>query len=331
MNKTTCYLLLSIVMMLPQVAAAQVLHGDANGDGEVNIADVNAVIDAIFEGATSSLVDVNNDQEVNIADVNDVIDIILAGANPPPPVTTTFTANGVSFTMVFVEGGTFMMGRTTDPDPNAGNNEFPRHQVTVSSFSIGQTEVTQALWLAVMGKNPSYTSSANGYTEDLERPVEQVSWNDCNIFLIKLSFLVGRQFRLPTEAEWEFAARGGNLSKGYKYSGSDEVDSVAWHWYEIPSQSPGTDGFGTQPVATKKPNELWLYDMSGNVEEWCHDWYRDYYNYLPETDPTGPTSGTLRVRRGGYWHGHWNTCRVGHRFYGGVNSSDYSIGLRLAL
>jgi formylglycine-generating enzyme required for sulfatase activity len=226
-----------------------------------------------------------------------------------------FCINGVFFTMVSVEGGTFTMGATAEQGSDAYSDEKPAHEVTLSSFSIGETEVTQALWQAVMGSNPSR------FTGDLNRPVEQVSWNDCQTFITKLNQMTGKTFRLPTEAEWEFAARGGNLSQGYKYSGSNTIGDVAWY--------ASNSGYTTHPVGTKAPNELGLYDMSGNVWEWCQDWYGSYSS-SPSTNPTGPTSGSARVHRGGSWHNYYTRdCRVSHR---GSSSLTFSyLGLRLAL
>ena len=163
-----------------------------------------------------------------------------------------FTVNGVSFEMVRVEGGTFRMGATSEQEADDWDREKPVHSVTLSSYYIGKTEVTQALWKAVMGSNPSYFKSDN-------QPVENVSWNDCHEFIRKLNALTGQNFRLPTEAEWEFACRGGNNSRGYKYSGSNNLGSVAWY--------DGNSGNKTHPVGTKAPNELGIYDMSGNVWE----------------------------------------------------------------
>ena len=225
------------------------------------------------------------------------------------PTFTTYTVNGVSFTMIPVEGGVFQMGSTTG---NSG--EKPVHQVTVSSFSIGQTEVTQELWQAVMGSNPSFFSGS-------KRPVEQVSWNDCHTFITKLNQLTGKTFRLPTEAEWEYAARGGNKSKGYVYSGSNEIDDVAWSF----SYSSST----THDVAIKSPNELGIYDMSGNVWEWCQDWYGSYSSDS-QTNPTGPTSGSFRVERGGCWNGTAMVCRVANRSYDTPTVANNNKGLRLA-
>lgn len=227
----------------------------------------------------------------------------------------TITVNGVSFDMIKVEGGTFTMGTTSEQGNDAHYSEKPAHQVTLSDYYIGETEVTQALWQAVMGSNPSLFKG-NG------NPVEKVSWNDCQEFIRKLNSLTGRTFRLPTEAEWEFAARGGNKSKGYKYSGSNIIDNVAWHANNSYSK--------THAVKTKSPNELGLYDMSGNVLEWCQDWY-DSYNSNAQTNPKGPSSGSNRVLRGGSWHNVAMFCRVSIRDY---NSPDYrysNFGLRLVL
>ena len=162
---------------------------------------------------------------------------------------------------------------------------------------MGETEVTQELWQAVMGSNPSYFIGS-------QRPVEQVSWNDCQEFIEKLNTLTGEKFRLPTEAEWEYAARGGNKSKGYEYAGSDNVGDVAW--YTDNSKS------STHEVKGKLPNELGLYDMSGNVWEWCSDWYGAYSSGA-QVDPAGPASGSTRVRRGGSWSSDAAYCRVFYR------------------
>ncbi|HPH73201.1 MAG TPA: formylglycine-generating enzyme family protein [Paludibacteraceae bacterium] len=217
--------------------------------------------------------------------------------------TTTYTVNGVSFKMLPVAGGTFQMGaQSTDPngqnyDAEANSYENPVHQVTLSAFTIGETEVTQALWEAVMGSNPSYF-------KDPVLPVEQVSWDDCQTFLTKLNQLTGKTFRLPTEAEWEYAARGGNESPGYKYSGSNTIGNVAWYY--------DNGGSKTHAVGTKQANELGIYDMSGNVWEWCSDWY-DSYGSSSQTNPTGAASGSYRVLRGGSWNYNAMFCRVSLR------------------
>jgi formylglycine-generating enzyme required for sulfatase activity len=313
--------------------------GDVTCDGYINIADATSLIDYILgsESAISSTTnaDTNSDGVIGIADVTSIIDYILTGGiwpwDEPQPVTETFTVNGVTFTMVAVEGGTFTMGATAEQGSDAWQEEKPAHQVTLSSYCIGQTEVTQALWQAVMGSNPSYFNGGN-YGTNLQRPVEQVSWNDCQTFITKLNQMTGKTFRLPTEAEWEFAARGGKLSQGYKYAGSNTIGDVAWHMDNIPSQTEGNAGYGTQTVATKAPNELGLYDMSGNVFEWCQDWYSDvYYSSSPSTNPTGPTSGSFRVLRGGGWGNDARHCRVLNRDSNSLSRRNSSIGLRLAL
>ena len=222
----------------------------------------------------------------------------------------TFTANGVSFNMILVEHGTFQMG-STDGD----SDEKPVHQVSVSSFSIGQTEVTQELWEAVMGTNPSYIKG-------LKLPVERVSWNDCQEFIAKLNQLTGKTFRLPTEAEWEFAARGGNSSKGYTYAGSNTIDDVAWYYRNSSSK--------THEVATKQANELGIYDMSGNVWEWCSDWYGRYSSDA-QTNPTGAASGSTRVYRGGSWSYYATYCRVAYRNGNAPTDAYFNLGFRLAL
>lgn len=249
--------------------------------------------------------------------------------NPDEPQTETFTVNDVSFTMVPVEGGTFIMG-TDYNSPDDFYWEQPAHEVTLSSYFIGQSEVTQALWQAVMGENPSYFSTRNNYDTNLQRPVECVSWNDCQTFITKLNQLTGRTFRLPTEAEWEFAARGGNQSQGYEYSGSNNLDDVAWYWYSIPSRISGNAGYGTQTVATKAPNELGLYDMSGNVWEWCQDYWGGIYSSEAQTNPVGPSTGDTHVYRGGSW-GSYKGCRVSYRVSEKPTFTLFDIGLRLAL
>ena len=221
----------------------------------------------------------------------------------------------VSFKMVRVEGGTFVMGANND-DEAAWDNEKPAHQVTLSDYYIGETQVTQALWRAVMGKNPSL------FKGDLNRPVESVSWDDCQIFIEKLNALTGMSFCLPTEAQWEFAARGGNKSKGYQYAGGDDIVKVAW--YEDNSKEK------THHFAQKDANELGIYDMSGNVWEWCQDWYGDYAN-TKQTNPKGPTKGSDRVSRGGGWFNTARNCRVSVRNYKEPTATNQNRGLRLAL
>ena len=227
----------------------------------------------------------------------------------------TLTVNGIKYNMVWVEGGTFSMGATSEQGSDAWDSEKPVHSVTLSGFYIGKTEVTQALWKAVMGSNPSNSRGDN-------LPVEQVSWDDCQVFIRKLNALTGQNFRLPTEAEWEFACRGGNNSRGYKYSGSNYIDNVAWYC--------DNSGKKTHPVATKSPNELGFYDMSGNVMEWCSDWKGDYSSGA-QTNPKGPYDGSCRVFRGGSWPEDARTCRSSYRYDCSPDYRDFDLGLRLSL
>ena len=244
--------------------------------------------------------------------------------------------------MVYVEGGTFTMGATSEQgtsDPYS--NEYPTHQVTLSDFYIGKYEVTQQLWEYVMkysgtcadgttmsayasdvwlGSNPSSSYGVGDYY-----PAYYVSWEDIvNIFIPRLNKITGKTFRLPTEAEWEYAARGGNKSKGYKYSGSNNISDVAWYYNNSSSE--------THPVGTKAPNELGIYDMSGNVWEWCSDWYSSsYYSSSPSTNPTGPTTGSSRVRRGGSWNLNAQNCRVSYRYFSNPDLNYDSLGFRLVM
>ena len=229
--------------------------------------------------------------------------------------TQTFTVKGVSFTMIAVEGGAFKMGATSEQGSDADSDEKPVHHVTLSDYYIGETEVTQELWHAVMGSNPSYFKGN-------KKPVEQVSWNDCQKFITKLNQITGKNFRLPTEAEWEYAARGGKNSKGYKYSGSNTLGNVAWY--------TDNSGSSTHDVKTKSANELGIYDMSGNVWEWCQDWYGDYSS-SSQTNPTGPTSGSNRVSRGGGWSRNAEGCRVSHRSSSTPGFRGGNLGFRLCL
>ena len=247
-------------------------------------------------------------------------------------VATVNVQSATSIEMVSVQGGTFTMG---SPEGVGYDEERPQHQVTLSNFSIGKYEITQAQWVAVMGSNPSYFKGVN-------LPVETVSWNDIvgtsgtsevingityyeNGFIYKLNKLTGKRYRLPTEAEWEYAARGGAKSEGYKYSGSNTIDDVAWY-------NGNTTPSGAKPVGTKDPNELDIYDMSGNVFEWCSDWYGEtYYSESPQNNPLGPAGGSYRVLRGGDWYYVATFCRVAYRSINTPDSRSYSIGFRLVL
>lgn len=229
-----------------------------------------------------------------------------------------FTVKGVSFNMIHVEGGTFQMGATSEQGSDVGSDEKPVHQVTLSSFFIGETEVTQELWEAVMGSNPSWYKGK-------KCPVENVSWDNIQEFIRKLNAMTGKQFRLPTEAEWEYAARGGKKSMGYKYSGSNTIDDVAWY-------TENTNHKRTCDVKTKQANELGLYDMSGNVYEWCNDCYGDYSS-SSQSNPKGPssTSNHKRVLRGGAFSQSAKDCRVSGRASFGQRYTGPIFGLRLAL
>ena len=303
-------LLILLAIFACNVAIYAQVDGDVNGDGIVTSADITVLYNFFLNNDSSELVncDVSGDGEITSADITYVYNILLGVpniVNPPAPV-TEYTVNGVTFKMVEVEGGTFMMG----VDQQVGY-AYPAHEVTLSTYSIGQTEVTQELWVAVMGSNPSYFNeygNADVHSNhdswdagiNLQRPVDYVNYSDCLAFCAKLNEMTGLNFRIPTEAEWEFAARGGNLTHGYEYAGSDSINDVAWWKETIPSSTLWTDGWGTQTVATKAPNELGIYDMSGNVEEWCYDWFAAYSSTAePLTNPTGPATGTQRAKRGG--------------------------------
>lgn len=233
--------------------------------------------------------------------------------------------------MVLVEGGTYMMG-----DPNGDwDNEYcieVPHKVTLSSFYICKYEVTEALWTAVMGSNPSYHKLGDNY------PVEQVNWYDCQNFVEKLSELTGRHFRLPTEAEWEYAARGGQRSRGYRYSGSYNLDEIGWHAGNAKSDSWRTLG-DKKEVGTKKPNELGLYDMTGNVCEWCQDKLdTEYYHHSPSINPQGPDRSSVkdnRCMRGGSFcdNDKYDRLKVYKRNSTGLppESKYFMDGLRLAM
>ncbi|MDR1847812.1 MAG: formylglycine-generating enzyme family protein [Bacteroidales bacterium] len=227
-------------------------------------------------------------------------------------VNETYTVKEVTFKMVAVKAGTFTMG--TDDTSVYDRYSSPAHQVRLTNdYWIGETEVTQELWQAVMESNPSCFLGKN-------LPVEQVSWDDIQQFITELNQLTGKTFRLPTEAEWEFAARGGNQSQGYKYSGSNNIDEVARYFGNSRT---------SQPVKTKAANELGLYDMSGNVWEWVNDWYGDYSSD-PQTNPQGPTTGSFRVIRSGGWSSALSICRVANRNGLCANGYNCDIGFRLA-
>ena len=248
-------------------------------------------------------------------------------AVPQGGAVETITVKGVSFNMIKVQGGTFTMGATSEQGSDAESGEKPTHQVTLSDYYIGETEVTQELWQAVMGttiqeqaKKGKYVTSLYGVGNSY--PMYYISWDDCQTFITKLNQLTGKNFRLPTEAEWEYAARGGQKSRGYKYAGSNTLSDVAWY---VDNSSRKT-----HPVKQKKANELGLYDMSGNVYEWCQDWHGNYGS-AAQTNPTGPSSGSYRVYRGGSWGISASDCRVAYRCDNSPGNRDFFLGFRVVL
>lgn len=285
-------------------------RGDLNKDGSVNIGDLSELIDILLQGASIDnypIADVDGNKIVSISDVTVLIDFLLGGAE-------YFTVNGVNFTMVRVEPGTFRMGATDEQSNEAYNWEKPVHEVTLtSSYLIGETEVTQELWMAVMGTNPSKHEGS------FQKPVENVTWPDCQEFISRLNELTGMTFRLPTEAEWEYAARGGNRSHGYKYAGSDNIADVG-----------NVSSTTTMLVGSLQPNELYLYDMSGNVDEWVSDYWGNYTSD-PQTDPTGPETDGDHVYRSGSWYTGADLSRVSYRYHRSNTFQRGTLGLRLAL
>lgn len=231
------------------------------------------------------------------------------------PGFTTYSVGGVRFNMRNVDGGSFEMGATYAQQQFARDEEYPSHYVTLSDYKIGETEVTQGLWRAVMGSNPS-----RGVNSD-DRPVNSVSYNEIREFISRLNSMTGESFRLPTEAEWEFAARGGNegASTDYVYSGSDVATEVGW----VKSNSGGE----VHPVAQLRPNQLGLYDMTGNVFEFVSDPYGNYSG-ADQTNPRG--SGSGRVGRGGGYSHASDVARVSRRTRGNNTQADASLGFRLA-
>lgn len=226
--------------------------------------------------------------------------------------------------MVRVDGGTFIMG---SDNRKATDDVKNQHSVTLSDFYICKYEVTQEEWQAVMGRNPS----AHNFVDVTSYPVDNVSWDDCQEFISKLNALTGMTFRLPTEAEWEYAARGGNKSKGYDYAGSAKIDDVAWYWSKSAAIKSAVSGNAySHPVGGKQPNELGLYDMSGNAYEWCADWWEPY-GLRAQTNPKGPAEGTWRCKRGGSWDSVKGDCYVWSRGYEYPHGRMNYLGLRLAM
>ncbi|MCQ2194976.1 MAG: formylglycine-generating enzyme family protein [Paludibacteraceae bacterium] len=244
---------------------------------------------------------------------------------------TVIQVNGVSFTMVAVQGGTFKMGAQNSDaegdnyDTDAMTNEAPLHRVTLSDYYIGQTEVTQALFRVVMESVPDNKwNSSYGLGDNY--PAYYISWDDTQKFIARLDSLTGKKFRLPTEAEWEFAARGGVKTTNCKYSGANSIDSVAIYYDNF-----GKKNFSNAPVMTKAPNELGLYDMSGNVYEWCSDWFGPYSS-AAVTNPKGALTNSFRIVRGGGWRYKAQNCRVSTRDYlNPEKKSQAFVGFRIVM
>lgn len=262
---------------------------------------------------------INNSSEERIAGIkNNALLNSNTNKNTQSLRIEMFMVDGVKFRMIYVKGGEFMMG-ANEQDYESRDNEKPAHKVILSDYWIGETQVTQELWQAVMGNNPSCFKGE-------KLPIEQVSWNDCQLFISKLNELTGQHFCLPTEAQWEYAARGGHLGKAndYKYSGSQKIADVAWY--------VRNSSLKTHQIATKKSNELGLFDMSGNVCEWCQDGYMRYKKNM-QKNPTGreDIGSIFHVYRGGSWHQAASNCRITSRSCSSPLVSYNYIGLRLAL
>lgn len=239
------------------------------------------------------------------------------------------TAAGLNMKMIYVEGGEFMMGATSEQSSDAFDSELPVRRVRLDSYYICECEVTQEQWETVMGTTVVEQAVKAGY-EYLELygigpdyPMYYVSWVEAKAFCQELSRMTGRTYSLPTEAQWEYAARCGKKTDGSKYSGGNSIDDVAWYW--------DNSGDTAHPVKTKRPNALGLYDMSGSVLEWCYDWYSSSYNANDTDNPTGPSTGVERVLRGGSWFTRARYCRVSHRSYETPDFGDYDYGFRVVV
>jgi uncharacterized protein YjdB len=274
--------------VLPSSATEKAVSWSSSAPSVATVA--NGVVTAVAAGSATITVITAEGGKTATCMVN------VRQAVVPSDEIVVVSGNGLTDTirLVNVEGGTFAMGCIESRDGTCRDNELPIHSVTLSTYKIGQFEVTQKLWWVVMGSSQNCTSPNHGQGDNY--PVYCVSWNDVQTFLTNLNTLTGKNFRLPTEAEWEYAARGGNQSQGYKYSGSNNIDEVAWYLDNAYNANPFTTF--THIVGTKAPNELGIYDMTGNVFEWCSDWYGDY-SAEAQTNPTGPSSGFYRVDRGG--------------------------------
>ena len=274
------------------------------------IEDTRSSDDFEFLLADTQSIDAFPIYEEQLPKLLDTINVLLGRKQiDPPSIIQNLQSN-----MVYVEGGSFMMGCNPMKDEDAFDDEMPAHEVKLSPFYIGKYTVTQEEWEHVMGNNPSLFIGK-------KHPVDNVSWDDCQAFIKKLNELTGKQFRLPTEAEWEYAARGGIQSRGYKYAGSNAIQDVAWYYDNSNAQ--------THDVGNKMPNELGLFDMSGNVFEWCLDWYGGY-EMGTAINPSGASSGTYLINRGGSWNNQASNCRVSDRLYDISSYRDSCSGFRLA-
>lgn len=282
------------------------------GLGEVKIETDEFKIHVKRAGGSSKSVDLAHVEE-DEEEAEEIVPVAVPAPEPKEGDVQTFTANGVSFEMIYIAPGEFMMG---DEVGDLDSNFRPVHRVRLGGYWMAKYPVTQRLYQAVTRKNPSE------FTGNEERPVERVCWNDAQAFIKQLNALAGDGFRLPTEAEWEYAARGGAKSRGYRYAGSNELGEVAWYL--------DNSGKQTYPVGQKKGNELGLYDMSGNTFEWCKDWYAsDYYARSPLDNPKGADNGNRRVVRGGSWFGDGDYCRVACRRSNDPANFNVNIGFRV--
>ena len=221
----------------------------------------------------------------------------------------TESAYGLNLKMIYVKGGEFLMGEPAGEGDEARAEKAAVHKVKVDDYYIGQFEITQSQWRAVMGTDISRQKHLAGaaayYGVGGNYPMYYITWEEAVEFCNRLSRRTGKKYSLPTEAEWEYAARGGQAGETTRYAGSDDLKRVAWYFENSPS--------ATHPVGSKKPNKLGLYDMSGNVWEWCQDWYGDTYDESDTDNPAGPASGTFRVSRGGGSGSEESDCRVYRR------------------
>ncbi len=310
---------------------------DDDGDG------VPDVVDNCYRVANIYQLDLDGDGLGDACDEDDDGDGVLDIKDqcPNTPMGTTVDETGcdkglfdrityMEKNMIWVEGGRFTMGCKKGRDGDCDDDEYPAHEVELSGYWMGKYEVTQAEWRAVMGSDPP--ELYNKGCDDC--PVEGVSWDDVQEFLARLNEKTGKTYRLPTEAEWEYAARGGKKSRGYRYAGSNNLDEVGWYDGNYQKgKSYGAEGT-THPVGQKKPNELGLYDMSGNVWEWCRDWYDENYYEACEAkgvvrNPQGPSKGSNRVNRGGRWNDFARRCRASFRYFWYPGSRDSYLGFRL--